>query len=61
VDIPGDLERALQADNVLEAFKSLPPGKQNFIVRRIDSAAKPETREKRVQEAVSAAHEKRER
>jgi uncharacterized protein (DUF111 family) len=61
VDIPGDLVRALQADNVLEAFKSLPPGKQSFIVRRIDSAAKPETREKRVQEAVSAAHEKRER
>jgi hypothetical protein len=57
VEIPEDLLSALKAERVNEAFKSLPPGKQNFIIRRIDDAVKPETREKRVQEAVLAAHQ----
>jgi hypothetical protein len=61
VDLPDDLVNALQAEGVEEAFKSLPPGKQNFIVRRIDDAARPETRERRIQEAVVAAHERREK
>jgi hypothetical protein len=61
VVIPDDLAGALQAEGVEEAFKSLPPGKQNFIIRRIDEAAKPETRERRIQEAVLAAHERREK
>ena len=55
VDIPEDLTSALQAENAEHAFKSLPPGKQNFIVRRVNEAAKPETREKRIREAVAAA------
>ena len=59
--IPDDLMRALMAEGVTEAFKSLPPGKQNFIIRRIDDAVKPETREKRIQEGVVAAHQARER
>lgn len=37
------------------------PGARNYILRRIEDAAKPETREKRIQEAVEAAHEKREK
>lgn len=63
VAIPDDLMSALVAEGVAEgvadAFKSLPPGKQNFMIRRIDDAAKPETRQKRIEEAVLAAHEKR--
>lgn len=61
VTIPDDLTRALLAENVVDAFDSLPPGKQNFLVRRIDEAARPETREKRIQDAVVAAHERREK
>jgi hypothetical protein len=61
VEIPEDLMSALKAERVNEAFKSLPSGKQNFIIRRIDDAVKPETREKRVQEAVFAAHQAREK
>ena len=61
VEIPDDLMSALKAEQMTEAFKSIPPGKQNFIIRRIDDAAKPGTREKRIQEAMVAAHEARER
>ena len=61
VTIPTDLMKALRAEGVADAFKSLPPGKQNFIIRRIDDAAKPETRDKRIQEAVEAAHGRREK
>ncbi len=56
VTIPKDLMSALVAEGAKKDFESLPPGKQNFIVRRIDEAAKPETRAKRIQEAVEAAH-----
>ena len=61
VTISDDLMSALRAEGVTEDFKSLPPGKQNFILRRIDDAAKPETRDKRIQEAVEAAHQRREK
>jgi len=61
VTIPTDLMKALRAEGVADAFKSLPPGKQNFIIRRIDDAAKPETRDKRIQDAVEAAHSRREK
>ena len=61
VTIPEDLAAALKAERATDDFKALPPGKQNFIVRRIDDAAKPETREKRIQEAVVEAHRGREK
>ena len=61
VNIPDDLMSALRAEGVAEDFKSLPPGKQSFTVRRIDEAAKPETRDKRIQEAVEASLERRQR
>lgn len=57
-DIADDLMRALLAEGVVEAFQSLPPGKQNFIIRRINEVARPETRERRIQEAVLAAHQR---
>ncbi len=61
VTIPDDLMNALRAEGAAEAFRLLPPGKQNFMVRRIDDAAKPQTRDKRIQEAVEAAHQRREK
>ena len=61
VTYPKDLLSALRAEGVTEDFKALPPGKQNFILRRIDEAAMPKTREKRIQEAVAEAHRRREK
>ena len=55
VDIPDDLLLALRAEHAAQAFQAMPPGKQNFIIRRIQEAAKPETRGRRIQEAVLAA------
>jgi len=53
VDYPADLLAALRAQGATKAFKALPPGRQNFFVRRIDEAVKPETRRKRIQDAVA--------
>ncbi len=61
VTIPKDLAAALRAERSTDDFKSLPPGQQNFLLRRIDEAAKPETRQKRIQEAVKEAQGKREK
>ncbi len=58
--LPDELVDALNAEGVMDAFELLPPGKQNFIVRRINDATKPQTRQKRVREGVEAAHERRE-
>jgi hypothetical protein len=52
VSYPDDLLAALRAAGATAAFKSLPPGRQNFIIRRIDEAVKPETRQKRIGDAV---------
>jgi uncharacterized protein YdeI (YjbR/CyaY-like superfamily) len=51
----------LRAEGVTKGFTLLPPGKQNFLIRRIDDAARPETRAKRIQEAVAAARKRSER
>lgn len=59
--IPKDLEKALRDEGVLNDFKAITPGARNFILRRIDDAALPKTREKRIQEAVEAAHQRREK
>lgn len=55
VSIPDELSRALRAEGATQGFTSLPPGKQSFMIRRIGDAAKPETRDKRIQEAVEVA------
>jgi uncharacterized protein YdeI (YjbR/CyaY-like superfamily) len=52
VTYPADLLSALRAEAATKDFKALPPGRRNFIVRRIDEAVKPETRRKRIQDAV---------
>jgi hypothetical protein len=61
ISVPKDLMSALKAEGVLEEFNALPAGQKSFMLRKIDEAAKPETREKRIQAAVEAAHKKRER
>jgi len=61
VTYPPDLLKALKAEGAVQIFKALPPGEQNFILRRIDEAAKPQTRQKRIQEAILAAHRRQEK
>lgn len=53
VSYPDDLLAALEAAGATAAFKALTPGKQQFIIRRIDEAAKPETRRKRIDAVVA--------
>ena len=55
VDYPSDLLSALRTAGATKDFKAMTPGKQNYIVRRIGEAAKPETRRKRIAEAVEEA------
>lgn len=59
--IADDLEAALRDEDVLNEFKAISPGARNYLIRRIDEAAKVETRKKRIAAAVEAAHEKREK
>ncbi|MEJ6004915.1 YdeI/OmpD-associated family protein [Paucibacter sp. AS339] len=61
VEIPDALMIALRTEGLTQAFQSLPPGKQNFIIRRIGEAAKPDTRARRIQEGVLAAHQRQEK
>jgi hypothetical protein len=61
ISIPKDLMGALKAEGVVESFNALTPGKKSYMLRFIDQASKPETREKRIQDAVEAAHVKREK
>lgn len=61
VTIPADLTSALRAAGATAEFKLLPPGKQNFMIRRLNQAARQETRDKRIQEIVEAAHQRSEK
>ena len=58
-EIPEDLMKALRADKAEANFRLLAPGKRSFIIRRINEAAKPETRAKRIQEALAVAQSER--
>lgn len=55
LDIPPDVAKALRAEGALKSFESLPPGQRSFLLRKIEEAAKPETREKRIGEAIETA------
>ncbi len=58
VDIPDDLLASLEDSGMIDGFVDLPPGKRNYLIRRIGEAVKHATREKRVQEALEAAIER---
>ena len=61
VPFPADLREELKTENVFEAFKALPVGKQNHIIQWIEQAAQDKTRQKRIQMAIEVAYRKRER
>lgn len=56
VSIPKDLMSALRAGGVVADFKAIPVGKKSYLLRLIEEAARPQTRSKRIQAAVEAAH-----
>lgn len=60
VDLPQDLVAALKAESALKDFNALTPGKKNYAVRKINEVARPETRKKRIAEAVELALKDRE-
>jgi hypothetical protein len=53
VTYPADLLSALRAAGATKEFKAFSPGRQSFIVRRIEEAVKPETRRKRIDAVVA--------
>ncbi len=52
IKIPPDLSAALRASKASARFDALTASKKNYMIRHIEDAAKPETRAKRVREAV---------
>jgi hypothetical protein len=59
VSIPKDFLAALRAERLTDEFKALPPGKQNYTIRRINEAAQPETRLKRIKAALIETQQRR--
>lgn len=56
--VPEDLMSALRAEGAVRAFEALTPGRRSYLIRRIDEAVKPQTRVRRIEDAVAAAHER---
>ena len=50
---PADFARALHTAGLTAAFEAQPPGRRSFTLRRINEAAKPETRAQRIRAAVA--------
>ncbi len=61
VAIPDDLAAALREEGAAVDFDAITPGRKSYLVRRIDDAAKPETRAKRIREAIEEARRAREK
>jgi len=59
IAIPKDLAGVLRAEGLTKEFKALPVGKKAYLLRLIKEAAKPETRAKRIRDAVQAAQQKK--
>jgi hypothetical protein len=53
--VPADLAHALREVDAFEAFRGMPVGRQNHILRWLDAAVKEETRDKRVAQIVEGA------
>ncbi len=59
IAIPKDLAGVLRAEGLAKEFKALPVGKKAYLLRLIKEAAKPETRARRIHDAVQAAQQKK--
>lgn len=58
--VPADLRQALSRNKrALKNFQELTPGRKKLLLRLIDNAKRPETRLRRIEEAVARAAEKR--
>jgi hypothetical protein len=55
VEIPEDLVMALRVTGLSQIFDAMPAGRRNSTIRRINEAVKPETRAKRILEALCHA------
>ncbi|WP_431968007.1 YdeI/OmpD-associated family protein [Nocardia sp. bgisy134] len=55
VEVPEDLAAALAAAGVRPAFDALSPSRRRQLVDAIESAERPQTRARRIGEAVAAA------
>lgn len=58
VDVPDELLDLLETEGMIDAFMDIPPGKRNYLIRRIQEAVKSATREKRIREALDVAIER---
>jgi uncharacterized protein DUF1905/bacteriocin resistance YdeI/OmpD-like protein len=58
IGIPKDLATILRAEGVTKGFRALPVGRKAYLLRLIKEAAKSETRDRRIQDAVKAARQK---
>jgi hypothetical protein len=61
IDLPDDLVKALKAEDAVKEFNALTPGKKNYEIRKINDASKPETRKKRIAEAIQLAFKEADR
>jgi hypothetical protein len=52
---PADLARALRDVDAFDAFRRMPVGRQNHILRWLESAMREETRERRIAQIVEGA------
>jgi uncharacterized protein YdeI (YjbR/CyaY-like superfamily) len=58
--VPADLERALKRNKVARRnFEAFPPGVRKQVLYRLNSAKRPETRARRLAEAVAMLEENR--
>jgi hypothetical protein len=53
--VPADLARALRDVDAFDAFRRMPVGRQNHILRWLEAAVKDATREKRLAQIVESA------
>ncbi|MGD0525062.1 MAG: YdeI/OmpD-associated family protein [Polyangiaceae bacterium] len=58
--VPDDLAHALREMDVFDAFRQMPVGRQNHILRWLEAAVREETREKRIVQIVESAQAWRE-
>lgn len=55
VELPADLAVALKREGVRDRFDALAPSRRKELVRAIEDAKAPETRQRRIEKAVASA------